>query len=217
MSSFRLTSFTAARTVRKGWLATVFTAGALIGWTTPAHAQLLDPLLETATEPVNEVVSGIGDVVSPVTDTANDTVEVLTDVIDDTTEIAPSIPPLERTPGTPSPGGPDSSGRRAANEESALPVLPPESAAAPLSDTVPDVRATTELAPALIASVASATDAKPTTIPEFVLETATRFGIPIGLAIVVLGFLVIQGRIDGRDPKLAAAPLASERKTLEFE
>ncbi len=43
------------------------------------------------------------------------------------------------------------------------------------------------------------------------------FGFPIGLLLAVLAFLVIQNRLDRRDPKLRAAPLTDADTLLPFE
>jgi hypothetical protein len=42
--------------------------------------------------------------------------------------------------------------------------------------------------------------------PEAAVAVATEFTFPLALALAVLGYLVIQGQIDRRDPKLRVAP-----------
>jgi hypothetical protein len=48
------------------------------------------------------------------------------------------------------------------------------------------------------------------------LPAARQFGFPLGLAVLVLLFLAVQGRLDARDPKLAAAPLSIDDDLLPF-
>jgi hypothetical protein len=47
-------------------------------------------------------------------------------------------------------------------------------------------------------------------------KTAERYSFPLGLALLVLGFVAIQGRIDHRDPKLRLAPVDSKHDLLPF-
>jgi tetrahydromethanopterin S-methyltransferase subunit D len=42
--------------------------------------------------------------------------------------------------------------------------------------------------------------------PEAAVAIATEFSFPLALALAVLAYLVIQGQIDRRDPKLRVAP-----------
>jgi hypothetical protein len=48
------------------------------------------------------------------------------------------------------------------------------------------------------------------------VETAHEFAFPMGLALMVIVFLVVQNRIDRDDPKLAVAPVTSAQETLAF-
>lgn len=48
------------------------------------------------------------------------------------------------------------------------------------------------------------------------LDTARRYPIPTGVALVVVVYLVFQGRIDRRDPKLANAPLHAGDDRMRF-
>lgn len=47
-------------------------------------------------------------------------------------------------------------------------------------------------------------------------ETADRYSFPLLLTLSVLGFVALQGRIDGRDPKLRLAPLDSKHDVMAF-
>jgi hypothetical protein len=46
---------------------------------------------------------------------------------------------------------------------------------------------------------------------------AATFGFPLALMLAVLLFLIIQSRLDDRDPKLRAAPLTSADTFLPFK
>jgi hypothetical protein len=48
------------------------------------------------------------------------------------------------------------------------------------------------------------------------VKTANRFSFPLILAILVVAFLAIQGRIDRRDPKLRLAPVDSKHDLIPF-
>jgi len=52
--------------------------------------------------------------------------------------------------------------------------------------------------------------------PEAASAVAQTFGFPLALMIAVLGFLIIQGRMDERDPKLRRAPLTAAETTVLF-
>jgi hypothetical protein len=52
--------------------------------------------------------------------------------------------------------------------------------------------------------------------PEAVAAVATTFSFPLLLMLVVLVFLLIQDRLDGRDPKLRNAPLTAAETTVAF-
>jgi hypothetical protein len=52
--------------------------------------------------------------------------------------------------------------------------------------------------------------------PEAVAAVATTFTFPLALMAAVLGFLVVQGRLDGRDPKLRSAPVTPADTTIPF-
>lgn len=55
-----------------------------------------------------------------------------------------------------------------------------------------------------------------TRLRRLTLPTARQFGFPLGLALLVLGFVVVQGRLDARDPKLAFAPVSVDDDLLPF-
>ena len=47
-------------------------------------------------------------------------------------------------------------------------------------------------------------------------EAAKKLAFPLALTLMVLGYLVVQGRIDGRDEKLALAPIDADQDLLSF-
>ena len=52
--------------------------------------------------------------------------------------------------------------------------------------------------------------------PAAAAAVATAFGFPLILMIAVLLFLLVQSRLDGRDPKLRSAPLTVADTVLPF-
>jgi hypothetical protein len=52
--------------------------------------------------------------------------------------------------------------------------------------------------------------------PEAATAVAETFGFPLALMLVVFGFLLIQSRMDDRDPKLRRAPLTTAETTILF-
>jgi hypothetical protein len=55
----------------------------------------------------------------------------------------------------------------------------------------------------------------PDAIKNVIGKTITKPQLPLALFVIVVLFLLVQNRIDRRDPKLAAAPVAAEPE-LEF-
>lgn len=51
---------------------------------------------------------------------------------------------------------------------------------------------------------------------EAASEAAKKLAFPLALTLMVLAYLVVQGRIDGRDEKLALAPIDAEQDLLSF-
>jgi hypothetical protein len=56
----------------------------------------------------------------------------------------------------------------------------------------------------------------PTVQPAAAVAVAATFGFPLALMLAVVLFLVVQSRLDGRDPKLRAAPLTTADTFLPF-
>jgi hypothetical protein len=53
--------------------------------------------------------------------------------------------------------------------------------------------------------------------PEAAATVATSFGFPLALAVLVLLFLLVQSRLDDRDPKLRSAPMTMADTLVAFE
>ncbi|MGH2749108.1 MAG: hypothetical protein ACRDKB_14470 [Actinomycetota bacterium] len=54
-------------------------------------------------------------------------------------------------------------------------------------------------------------------IAQAALDAAKKVAFPLALALIAGAFIVLQGRIDRRDPKLAAAPIEIDEQLLRFE
>jgi hypothetical protein len=52
--------------------------------------------------------------------------------------------------------------------------------------------------------------------PAAAAAVVTTFSFPLILMVAVLLFLLVQSRLDGRDPKLRAAPLTASETILPF-
>jgi hypothetical protein len=53
--------------------------------------------------------------------------------------------------------------------------------------------------------------------PQAAAAVATTFGFPLVLMMAVLTFLLVQGFVDARDPKLRKAPRSKADVVLEFQ
>jgi hypothetical protein len=70
------------------------------------------------------------------------------------------------------------------------------------------------------ASPSSAFNSGPLTLGELAKalgEAARQLAFPLGLALAVVAYLMVQGRIDAKDPKLALAALDAEEEYLSFQ
>jgi hypothetical protein len=70
----------------------------------------------------------------------------------------------------------------------------------------------------VLALVSAATDGTRRIVrPDAAVAVAQSFGFPLVLALLVLLFLIVQGRVDARDPKLRRAPQTQADTLVEFE
>jgi hypothetical protein len=88
-------------------------------------------------------------------------------------------------------------------------IFPKSSLVAHLPDAIKkgvrEVAAASQVIPGAI----SGTDV-PKAIKNVLGQTITKPQLPLALFVIVLLFLLVQNRIDRRDPKLAAAPVSAE-------
>ena len=66
-------------------------------------------------------------------------------------------------------------------------------------------------------AVAPQRDSFMSNLAEAARDAATKLAFPLGLALMVGAFLMVQGRIDRKDAKLALAPIDSEQDLLSFQ
>jgi hypothetical protein len=94
-------------------------------------------------------------------------------------------------------------------------VLPPAPAA---GGNAPAKPASGDAAGSLVESVAQmAADAARAVTPGAVAVVATALGFPLALMALVFLFLLVQSRLDRRDPKLAADTQANADALVRFE
>jgi hypothetical protein len=67
-----------------------------------------------------------------------------------------------------------------------------------------------------VPAVAGSSDGILGRLAEGVTDAARRFAFPLGVAALVAAFLLVQGRVDSRDPKLATAPIDSRDDLVMF-
>jgi hypothetical protein len=102
--------------------------------------------------------------------------------------------PTEQPRGTPAPAG---SSRRGTSSRPAP--------APPVADVAPVVRVLDDTDLPAVARL------RRVSVPA-----AQQFGFPLALGGLVLAFLMVQSRLDARDPKLAAAPVTVDDDLLSF-
>ena len=192
----------------------------------------LDPVQETVEsvlDPVKDATKPVKDAVKPVTDPVDETVGTVTDEVDkgttpvtdivdeptkpvtDGTGGATTIPPPVSTSG----GRPDRSvpltsaddvtrRRRVHNFEAGVAARSVAPAPAAI-DAASRPATTTARAVAAADSVPASTESAAEQIGQAIVDASRAFRFPLLVAAAVLLFLAIQGRVDGRDPKLAYA------------
>ena len=170
--------------------------------------------LQLSAEPVDEVIQTVDEVVETVTQPAPAPVETVTETLNETLDDAVAAPAV--VPGT-----------RADEPDGATPAgaTPARAAGAPRDDratgrgrpaggSTPAARAAepaATAAPTAAAAGAAAAPTRPGTDRLREAVTAAARGVepytfPLAIALAVALFLVVQGRLDARDPKLHLAP-----------
>ena len=99
------------------------------------------------------------------------------------------------------------------------PAAEPRSRGARAIPTTPTTPTTPASEPGLLEAVLSATVGKVSAVvkPEAAAAVAQTFGFPLALMVAVVLFLIVQGRVDDRDPKLRAAPLTTAETVVPFQ
>ena len=123
-------------------------------------------------------------------------------------QVAPSEQPAEHTSPTPSPLPPD---------VAVLP-LPPTVNPAPPSAGGTDPRLVTSRPNVTSGGALAAAIGQVSTVvkPDAAVAVASAFSFPLALMAAVVAFLVGQGRVDARDPKLRSAPRTRQEMVLSF-
>lgn len=136
--------------------------------------------------------------------------------------------PTTTTPPPPSPSPPPSNAPTTSPapaptvaESTPSPVAADRSTDTPRRSTSPSRRASARPQPPVeetfdVAPAAAEEAPAIARLRQVTLPAARQFGFPLGLAALVLAFLAVQGRLDARDPKLAAAPLSVDDDLLPF-
>jgi len=135
----------------------------------------------------------------------------------------PELPPTDVVPGLPVNGATEP----APTAATPTPAPVPAPAPAPAPDAAaPDSASSAEDAgPARAPSSGGGDGSRPTSIstsstssrPAAVARAARSFTLLFVLVALVGGYLVIQGRLDARDPKLVAAPIDRDDEVIRFE
>jgi hypothetical protein len=184
-----------------------------------------DPVVDT----VEDAVEDVEEVTDPVLDTVEDVAEPVEDAVDTITGTVTGTV----GDGSPSAGDPVGGGAGFGHGRDSRPGRPTAgstggvraggpaggdvgngSEAEGLGGTDSDVSAL-EVDPAR----ASTPEADPSLLEDVantITEIATRLAFPLALALVVLAFLGVQGRLDQKDPKLALAPVDSLQEYMSF-
>jgi hypothetical protein len=100
-----------------------------------------------------------------------------------------------------------------------VPSLPAASAAGPSRALAPSAVIQPPTPTGFVATVlAAAVDGVAWAVrPDAAITVANEFTFPIALTIAVVGYLVVQGHIDRRDPKLRLAPQHVIETVVKFE
>jgi hypothetical protein len=170
---------------------------------------------------VGNVGDTVGDTVGKVRDTVKDTVDKGRGKIDDTTD---GIGDTGGSDGGGSTSGPGSGpGARSVpgGSESLTPVPGGQTAGQPSGSGAATVSAPVAAGNFALASHVVDGKSAPSSpglaeqIGLAAVDAAKHFGFPLALALLVMGFLLIQNRLDRSDPKLALAPIRPEVARFE--
>ncbi len=199
-----------------------------------AACPLCDELTQTVDEALDPVEEALNDPVGTVEETVEDPVGTLTEIVEhETTTVknfaasatdglnelvndAPAdVGEIEPAGGPAETDGPKTTGpaeRPTRTLSGARPDRGQFPGSAPSIGRIPDgpgvTPQTTTFAP------------EPDALERFsqsVGDATAQLAFPLALLVMMAAFLVLQGRFDGKDPKLAFAPIDSEQEFLSFQ
>lgn len=211
-------------------------------WAAPvALAQTVDSLGPRVTDAAGAVDGAVKDVTDPVKKTLDDaskTVNDTTKVVDDTvTQTTNTIEELTQNGGeSPNEPGTRSNAPAPSGGGATGPVVSPSDnggapgtlegaegrgradrtrggARAKSSRSTPPSRRSSDL----VTPLERQKPAVDQGLGEAALETAERLAFPLMLTLLVVGFLVLQHRMDSKDPKLTLAPHSAKQDLLSFQ
>jgi hypothetical protein len=168
-------------------------------------------LIEKTSDTVKDTTTGGGDK-GPVAGVVNAVTGTLQDTTDDITNSGGKTKKNND-------GGSHTSRHRSGSRNTSVQATPTEVLAATLADALrADARRlpSQQDAVAFVASPEGSSDSLVTQIGRIAAEAAQQAAFPLLLILMVLAFLMVQNRIDSRDPKLALAPMDTEHDSLSF-
>jgi len=201
--------------------------------TTTTAGQVLDDTTTTAGQVLEDTTTTAGQVL-------DDTTTTVGDVLDDTTTTVggvvgggpgpvvgglPAVPPV--TGGEPSQGGsdppadqpvPPGGGSTAGGDDTQVGPSGTGTQARPLGPAVAPGLVTTSIEPGVVAGITGRShvrflDGGSGSLPSGAWLART-LAFPMFLIMLVIGFVLVQNRIDRRDPKLALAPVGADQLTF---
>lgn len=202
------------------------TVGDAVGDVTDTVGDVVGGATDTVGDAVGGVTDTVGDVVGDVTDTVGGVVDGVGDAVGGTADAPPGSGPggpVEPPASVPLPE--PARGRPGIDPPAVGPSRVdrlPASADAP--SVTKDLRSPAAPQPAgvSLSDRAGGTVAHPTphrglghTIARAAAAAARHLAFPVALALIVAGFLLIQDRLDRRDPKLSLAPIRPEVATFD--
>jgi hypothetical protein len=175
-----------------------------------ADCALTDPACTTdqATNTVTDTAGGAGDTVdgtvTPVKDKADEAVKQVTDTVNGILHPGgtPTPTPTPTGGGGGGSGGSGANGRRAAGSSSGVGAVNRE--------TIPGASITTAPPTRPVAEKTAHGPSLAGRIGEAAAEAVKQVAFPLALALIVVAFLLLQNRLDRRDPKLASAPITPD-------
>lgn len=200
------------------------TAGGAVSTVQETVDQTVDEVVTVVEETVDETVDQVVGVVENVADTVKKTPDKVVDTVDNTVDtVGDAVPALDPVAPPPRDGHPDhgandpsGSGSRPHTEPAVVrPDRPNRSA--PTLEQVDLVSGTSPAIDTVIVTGTSSTSPFDPFGPfaGSLPEVARALAFPLVLVGLVLGFVAVQNRLDGKDPKLALATTTPDVLTFE--